>query len=145
MPIFMQYDGIKGNVTSTGNGGIWKTTNFLAGGTANTRGGVHVAVGDLDYSAPGNRVEISRISFPNSPIGLDFVDGADANAANKAGMMFEAQRSGGTFTLTFNGQVTGAATTIRAMNNLRQTAISGAMIPLIEICVGNRGNSNRAG
>jgi hypothetical protein len=179
MPIFMQYEGIKGTVTyagrggslggiivgngssgphvknssGAGQGGVWKTTNFLAGGTAsskggalvnvggsNTLGGINIAVGDLDSAAP---IEVSSISSPKSPAYSMVIDGRDANAANKARIMFETNRTGGTFTLAFNGQVSGAANQIRGLNNLRQIAVSGSTIPLIKILVGSGGNSNR--
>ncbi len=145
MPIYIKVEGVKGNVTNAGNGGVWKTTNFLAGGTANRKGGLRVAVGDLDSAAPSNAIEVASISLPKTPVYSIVIDGRDAHIAVKTRMMFEAQKSGGTFTLTFQGQVTGAANNIQTMNNLRQIAISGGTIPLIKLFVGNGGNSNRAG
>src|SRR4051812_32685900 len=120
MPIYIQYEGIKGKVTNNGNGGVWKTTNFLAGGAASRIGGVSVAVGDLDSAAPINAIEVSSIVLPKSDAYAVIIDRHDAHAVIKARMMFETQRSGGTFTLTFNGQVAGAANNIRRLNNLRQ-------------------------
>ena len=75
MPIYIQYDGIKGNVTEGGNGGVWKTTNFLEGGTTNSRGGISVAAGDINSTGTHNALEVSRISLPNSHFGV--IDSSD--------------------------------------------------------------------
>lgn len=138
MPIYMKIEGIKGDVTRAGNGGVWKTTNFLVGGTANRIGGIYIAAGDLD----SNVIEVSSISLPKTPAYSIVIDGRAANAVVKTRMLFDAHRSGGTFILTFNRQVTGAANNIQSMNNLRQIAVSGRKVPLIEIFVSNGGNSN---
>ena len=115
MPIFMKIPEIKGNVTGSGNGGVWKTTNFLAGADANrkggngalinlsgsnTWGGIYIAAGDLDLASSNNVVEVSRISLPGTPAYSIVIDGRDANAVVKARRMFDAQRNGGTFTLS---------------------------------------------
>lgn len=145
MPIYMKIEGVKGSVESSSNGsGLNKfgTGTIVLNNTNTYSGGIRVAVGDLtsDSAAP---IEVSSISSPKSPAYSMVIDGRDASAANKARMMFEAHRTGGTFTLTFNGLVTGAANQIRGLNNLRQIAVNGNTIPLIRILVGNGGNSNR--
>lgn len=155
MPIYIEYEGIKGNVTYTaGNGGVWKTTNFPRGETARSsgvfaydsafRGGVHVAVGGgLGKTGTGtlvfggsNAIEVSRIIFANAPAGLNFIDSRDANAVSKARMIIGAQRSGRTIELVFNG----AAHNFWKINKLKQIAASGRRIPLMKLVVVDSSN-----
>jgi hypothetical protein len=148
MPIFIKYEGVKGNVTeNNGNGGVWKTTNFLTGGSARSSvgsvyggflGGVYVATSDL-YST--GAIEVSRITFPNAPVGLGFIDSRDANAVSKARTIIGARRSSGTCLLTFDSQVTGAAHNFRKINNLKQLAASGRRIPAMTFLISDNSNS----
>jgi len=96
MPIYMQIDGLRGDVSSTGsssaNGGVWKTTNFLTrdaaanGPVARPKVKVFICPSD-----PGV-VQISRISMTPGGGG---VDGRDASARFKVEQLINQARSHG--------------------------------------------------
>lgn len=101
MPIYMKIDTVRGRVTdqdhkewssSTANGGVWKTTNFLTRETA-----ARAALGQTKVkvficpSDPGV-VQISQISM--TP-GIGGVDGRDASAKFKVEQLINQARSRG--------------------------------------------------
>lgn len=98
MPIFMRIEGIKGNVTEPNhrnavgsNGGVWKTTNFLANDAARSGGpgdGPHVKV--FGGSTGSGLMEVSRISLST---GANSVEASDPAAKFKIGQMINTARS----------------------------------------------------
>ncbi len=149
MPIFIQYDGIDGEVVSPHRRSANRTMGD--GSVRFIKGGINTSLGVLAKAGPGtltlantNAVEVSSISLPESPAYSIVIDRRSADAVIKARMLFDAHRSGGAFTLTFNGQVTGGANNSRGINNLRQIALSSLIVPRIEIFVSNCGNSKAA-
>jgi hypothetical protein len=96
MPIYMQVEGSRGDVSSgragSANGGVWKTTNFL---TQDARSTGHVARPKIKvFIAPSDPsvVEISRISLTPSGGG---VDGRDPAAKMQLDQLMNAARSHG--------------------------------------------------
>jgi len=93
MPVYIKITDVKGNVTpaGSGNGGVWKTTNFLtAAARSGPGGGPHVKV--LDGSGGGSLVRIARISLSAGGGG---VDGRDPGARLKIEQMMNTVRSQG--------------------------------------------------
>ena len=98
MPIFIQYDGIKGRVDpKAATGGVWKTTNFLttdSGGLGwvpnEGRGALQNVAGNNTWTA--NAVPVSRISMTPGGGG---VEGRDPAAKIKVEQLLNTARSQG--------------------------------------------------
>lgn len=171
MPIYMRIDGVRGNATnhghkewnsSTANGGVWKTTNFLtndsaAGATAG-RPKIKVFMCPSDTSV----VQISRMSLSS---GAHAIESRDASAQFKVEHLIEQVRSHGPngklYIATdagvyqnssqFDGQGrllmgndggvwrSGAANRARATNNLKQLGIGCHGTATVEIIVTDAG------
>jgi len=94
MPVYIRITDIKGDVTpaGSGNGGVWKTTNYLTTAAARSGPGGGPQVKVLDGSDGGSLVRIARISLSAGGGG---VDGRDPGARLKIEQMMNSVRSQG--------------------------------------------------
>ena len=94
MPIYIKITDIKGDVSAagSGNGGVWKTTNFLTGDSGRSGPGGGPRVNVFSGSNGGGMIQVSRISLlPNG----GGVAGRDPSARFKIEQMINSARSQG--------------------------------------------------
>lgn len=169
MPVFIKFDGVEGSVTGEGSSagamvlmgdGSVKTVkgsiNSSPGGgpRVNVYSGRSISMSaghkfglaqhfDSSGSAP-TAIEISRIVLPNSPFGFDRIDSRDGDAGGKAVQLFgaAANSASGLIISITKTAMRAAANKMRCSNNLKQLVLaSHAAIPMVEILVGDLGNS----
>lgn len=149
MPIYIRYEGVKGDVTAEGhdsasaggaNGGVWKTTNFL---TAERAG----------------LVQVSRISLAD---GTAKVEGSERlplrstlelfNAANRSGPggklyvatdvgVFNADSQGRLVVGTDQGVWNSRANRAPCANNLKQLGLGSHYVHTVQIIVSDAGTA----